>query len=279
MTGAAEWRSRVGDTWAAQWRRTERAFAGIGRVLDDVLAQVAPHAGCALDIGCGAGSTTLALAAARPALEVTGADLSHALLSVAQGRKEGRANVRFVLADAVDAAAEAAPLDLLVSRHGMMFFADPPAALAALRRAAAPAAPLVFTCFRARADNDWSAAIEAAAGIVAPPAAAYAPGPYAFADPDWTGALLRDAGWRAPRARAIDVPWVVGAGADPVEDALGFFTHIGTVARVLAEADPVTRGRLQDRLRKLLASRCRDGRVVFTAAAWLWTAQAGPGEA
>lgn len=274
MTTAPEWRGAVGDVWAAEWRRTELAFAGVGAILDAAVADVAPHAGRALDIGCGVGSTALALAQARPDLAITGADLSGALLAVAEARLAYRPNMNLINGDAVAAVKRLAPLDLLVSRHGVMFFPDPAAALAALNRATAPGAPLVFTCFRSRAENDWTMAVETALGIPAPIAAGYAPGPYAFADRAWTTALLAAAGWHDVMARPHDVVWQVGGGGDPVGDALGFFSRIGTTARVLAEADAVTRERLRERLRALLVERCRDGKVTFTAAIWLWTARA-----
>lgn len=277
MTDASEWRGRVGDTWAAEWRRTERAFAGIGAALDATIADLAPASGRgrALDLGCGVGSTARALAAVRPDMAVVGADLSAPLLAVARELSAGIANLAFVDGDAAAVAAERAPLDLIVSRHGVMFFPDPAAAFAGLNAAAGRHAPLVFTCFRGRDRNDWSGAIEAALDIPPPAVAGNVPGPYAFADDARTGALLAAAGWQDAQARALDVAWQVGGGADPVADALTFFERIGTVARVLAEVPPARRERLRDRLRALFAGRSRDGAVTFTAAIWLWTARAG----
>lgn len=138
MTVAADWAGRVGDVWAEEWRRTDRAFAGLAPHLDAaILDAVPPGPFTALDIGCGAGATSLALAAARPDARIVGVDLSSELVELARRRTEQLGNCRFGAGDVLAHAAAVRP-DLLVSRHGVMFFADPHAAFAALRRAAAP---------------------------------------------------------------------------------------------------------------------------------------------
>ena len=274
MTDAAAWEGAVGRAWATEHRRTERAFAAIGAALETAVASVAPAAGVAIDIGCGVGSSAMALAAARPALSVTGADLSTDLLAVARARAGARANLAFVAGDAVVVAEERAPCDLLVSRHGVMFFADPVAAFARLRASCRAGAPLVFSCFRARRENDWSAAIDTALGLSPPTAIGYAPGPYGFADEAFVADLLARAGWRDVRAVAHDVRYVVGAGEDPVADALGFYRRIGPAAAVLAAAEPERRAAMEARLADLFAARTRDGVVAFTAAIRIWHAAA-----
>ena len=169
MTEARDWIGRVGGTWASEWQRTDRSFGDLARRLDAAILDLAPETGRALDIGCGAGATSLALAAARPRLAITGVDLSPAQLTVARQRAAGHANLDFVEGDVLAVATKRAPIDQFVSRHGVMFFADPVAAFAALHAAAAPSAPLVFTCFRTMAENRWASEI-AAAVTGAPPA-------------------------------------------------------------------------------------------------------------
>lgn len=274
MTDAAAWTGAVGRSWAAEHARTERAFAAIGATLDAAVTAVAPAAGCAVDLGCGVGGTALALAAARPELAITGADLSEDLLAIARGRVGGRGGPAFVAGDAVAVAEELAPVDLLVSRHGVMFFADPAASFARLRKACRPGAPLVFSCFRPRRENDWSAAVDAALGLRVPASPGYAPGPYGFADRGFVAGMLARAGWRDAGVAAHDVRYVVGAGADPVADALGFYRRIGTAAAALAAADPATRAAMEARLADLFAARTRDGVVAFTAAIFVWHAVA-----
>ncbi|MEH3159934.1 MAG: class I SAM-dependent methyltransferase [Sphingomonas taxi] len=271
MTSAIDWRAQVGTIWAEEWRRTDRAFAGLVPHLDAAIrSAAAAEAFAALDIGCGAGATAAALAAARPDAQVTGVDLSGDLLAVARERHGGMPNLDFIHADAIDAAATLAPLDLLFSRHGVMFFADPHAAFARLRAATRPGGALVFSCFAALADNPWATLLAPAA----PPPAGYIPGPFAFADPAATHAILTAAGWDAAEPTPIRFAYRVGEGDDPVEDGLAFFARIGPAARLLRDAAPAERPLLADRLRAALAAQ-RNGAVVdFPAAAWIWTARA-----
>jgi SAM-dependent methyltransferase len=273
VTDAAAWIGRVGAAWAQEHARTERAFAGVAAVLDAAIAARAPERGQAVDVGCGVGSTALALAAARPRLDVTAVDLSEALLGAARLRDvEGR--VRFVAGDVCEVAPGIAPLDLLVSRHGVMFFADPLASFGALRASAAPGAPLVFSCFRARGENDWASSVDAALGIVRPESGDYVPGPFAFAGRAFVTDLLTRAGWMEVALQPHDVAYTVGVGADAVGAALAFYRRIGPAASVLAAADVNERATLEARLADLFAARIRNDAVTFTAAIWVVTARA-----
>ncbi|WP_298091205.1 trans-aconitate 2-methyltransferase [uncultured Sphingomonas sp.] len=275
MTGRSEWQTRVGQVWAQEWRRTDRALGGVAERLNAAIEACAPRSGHAVDVGCGAGSTTLALAAMRPDLRVTGLDLSPDLLGAARMRGEGHGNVAFAQGDALAILPALEPLDMIVSRHGVMFFDDPLAAFARMRAAMRPGAALVFSCFRARAENDWAVALDAAVGAASSVSPDYTPGPFGLADHGFTRDLLGRAGWTNIRAAPHDVAYRVGGGGDPVEDALGFFARIGPAATPLANADPGERSALETRLRSLLGSRVVDGAIDFTAAIWIWTATAG----
>ncbi|SOB87819.1 Methyltransferase domain-containing protein [Sphingomonas guangdongensis] len=273
MTSGAEWQGPVGQSWADEWQRTERAMAGIGDVLDAEIARVAPVAGRALDIGCGVGSTSLALTRSAPALEVVGVDLSAALVRVARERAAAAAALTFEAGDAIGVAERLAPNDLIVSRHGVMFFDDPAGAFARLRAAARPGAPLVFSCFRRREENEWARVLDAAAGVV--PLEASGPGPFSLADHTATTDVLSHAGWSDVTAVPHDVGYVLGDGSEPVEEALAFTRRIGPAARVIAEAGAADRSRIEDRLRAAFASRVTGGRVSLSASVWIWTARAG----
>jgi SAM-dependent methyltransferase len=277
MTSAAEWAGPVGDVWAAEWERTDRSFAGLSPALDAAILAAAPGGpGRAVDLGCGAGATSIALAGARPDLAVTGVDVSAELVRVAAGRGAGLANLRFVQADvAAGAEAIAAGADLLCSRHGVMFYADPASVFAALRRGVAPGARLVFSCFRSPAENPWAGALVAAiSGTVAAPPAGYAPGPFAFADPAWVGGLLTAAGWSVGEPRPVDYVYGAGEGEDPVADAAGFFRRVGPASAALRAAPDADRPAMLARLTAALAEYRVDGRVSFPAAAWIWSARA-----
>ncbi|MGK6355150.1 class I SAM-dependent methyltransferase [Sphingomonas sp. DT-207] len=273
MTTTFDWTGRVGDVWADEWRRTDRSLAGLAQHLDAAILAVAPRQGSAIDIGCGAGGTSIALATARPELSITGVDLSPSLVAIAQDRAASLANLHFQVADAQSLGPVAA--DLLFSRHGVMFFDDPVAGFAALRDAAKPGAKLVFSCFRARACNEWALVADAAVGNQVLPSSTYAAGPFAFEDSDFTRDMLVRAGWVDATAQSVDFAYVAGAGEDPVEDALGFFLRIGPAARAMADAEPDRRKAMRELLRAALACHVENGAVTFDAGAWLWTATAG----
>ena len=271
MTDASEWRGRVGEAWAEEWRRTDRSLAPVQAALLDALLPRLPAGAAVLDIGCGAGSTSLALAAARPDARVTGLDLSEPLVAAARERADGRA--RFEVGDAsVWTPADGCRFDALVSRHGVMFFDDPIAAFAHLHGLAASGAPFVFSCFRARDLNPWAAELAPVIVRFAPEAAAGPPpaqGPFAFADPDKVRAILAAAGFAAPEIAPLDIDFVTGEGADPVAETLAYFRRIGPFAALLRELDPPHRDEALAMVEAIAAARREGNRVVFPAAVWI----------
>lgn len=271
MTDASEWRGRVGDAWAEEWRRTDRSLAPVQAALLDTLLPLLPRGASVLDIGCGAGATSLALADARPDVQVTGLDLSEPLVTAARERANGRA--RFEVGDASSwTPSDARRFDALVSRHGVMFFNDPVAAFARLRSLTVPGAPFVFSCFRGRDENPWAAELAPIIARFAPEAAAAPPpkqGPFAFADPHRIRDILAAAGFTAPEIAPLDVEFVTGEGADPVAETLAYFRRIGPFAALLRELDPPRRDEALLMVEAIAAARRAGNRVVFPAAAWI----------
>jgi len=274
MTAATDWQARVGDVWAEEWRRTDRSFDALSRHLDAAILAAAPAQGHVLDIGCGAGSTSLALGLARPALTITGVDLSPALIAVATDRAGRSDHLRFEAA-AVETCGDGPRYDLLVSRHGVMFFADPSAAFTHLRHLARPGAALVFSCFAARSANRFATIADDLVGTPAPDPAALSPGPFAFADPGHVATLLTQSGWHVDSAARIDFAYRVGEGADPVADAADFLSRIGPAAAALRDAPPGERPAIKRELAALLAHYHHDAAVDLPAQAWIWRARAG----
>jgi len=189
MTLAHDWTGAVGDVWAEEWRRTDRGFGALAPHLDAAILAAAPARGSAIDVGCGAGATSIALAKARPALQVTGVDLSPALVEIARVRAAGLTNLSFHVADMAATRDFDGMANLVVSRHGVMFFDDPVAGMTALRRATKPGGALVFSCFDSVTRNRFAAEpMIAVTGREPRPAVGYAPGPFGFADPDFVAA-------------------------------------------------------------------------------------------
>lgn len=272
MTDSSEWQGRVGNTWAQEWRRTDRSF---GQLTETLLARTRDHPfDRALDVGCGAGELSLAIARARPDAYVTGIDISAALIAVARERAGNFGNVAFVEADAANWQNDPANrADLVLSRHGVMFFADPAAAFANLAVQAAPRARLLFSCFRGMRENAFASEIVRLLPEPPQPVDSDAPGPFAFADRNRVMAVLEAGGWRDVAVRAFDFSMVVGAGADPVADAVSYYERIGPAARAIAAMDMAGRERFLARVADLAARHLQGGIVSLPAAAWIVTAQ------
>jgi SAM-dependent methyltransferase len=269
MTGALEWEGGVGRAWAAEWQRTDRSFAPLTARLLDAIAALPGQS--IVDIGCGAGELSLALADARPEARVLGLDISAELVATATMRARGRANCAFAVADAAAWTPDRGVPDLYVSRHGVMFFADPVAAFAHLADIAARDAGLCFSCFRSAAENPWASGI-AALLPSASQSDPHAPGPFAFADPHRMRGILERAGWGEARFEPVDFRYLAGAGADAVADALGYFAQIGPAARAMRALPEAERASFGERLRGFVADHCANGEVAFSAAAWIVTA-------
>ena len=269
----SEWTGRVGDVWAEEQRRTDRTFEPV----DDALVATAAAAveGIAapriLDVGCGAGTTSFSLAARLPGATITGIDLSPALARAASARAAGIPRCRFEQADATRWAGER-DFDLLVSRHGVMFFDDPVAAFSHLRTLAKEGGRLVFSCFRSAKENHWASAL--AHLMPGGPGDPHAPGPFAFADEQRVAGILSQSGWRGAEAVPLNFGYVAGAGDDPIADANDFFARIGPVSRAIRELDDAGRERLRAGLDEQVRAHHKNGQVTFPAAAWIWSAQA-----
>ena len=109
-----------------------------------------------IDVGCGCGATTIDFAArVRHGGEVLGLDVSEPMLARARERASQDLPVRFVHADATvhDFAPDWA--DLIVSRFGVMFFADPARSFANLRKGLKRGGRLAFACWREAKQNPF----------------------------------------------------------------------------------------------------------------------------
>ena len=127
-----DWAGEMGARWLASLDRFEGMIAPIGAAL---LAQAGYAAGeRVLDLGCGGGATTLAIAGAvGPQGAALGLDVAPMLVAKAQERAAAQGSTaRFVCADAATASLDEPPFDRLFSRFGSMFFAEPVPAFANL---------------------------------------------------------------------------------------------------------------------------------------------------
>lgn len=271
------WDGVMGERWLAMLDQFEGMIAPIGIAL---LAGADFHPGqSVIDIGCGAGATSIDIARlVGPTGRVTGLDIAPMLIAKARERLDETLidTVEFVVADAQTTTPEAAPVDRLFSRFGVMFFEDSAAAFANMRGWLAPGGQIDFACWQAPDRNPW---IGMAAQIVGqhiqlPERDLDGPGPFRFADPDRTRAMLEGAGFHD----VVINPWtgdqpLAGEGSTP-ESATDFIMTTLDVSARLAEQDPDLPARVRAEIATALARYQRDGAVRLPGAAWFVTARA-----
>ncbi|MGC8731662.1 MAG: class I SAM-dependent methyltransferase [Halothiobacillaceae bacterium] len=231
-----------------------------------------------LDIGCGAGTTTLEIARRIGAAgHAIGLDISEQLLAVARERAANDARIAFVHGDATVHPFEPAASDWLLSRNGVMFFADPVASFTNMRQGLRPGGRLAFGCWRAAKLNEWiTVPLEAARkalppGLPPPPADPEAPGPYSFSDESRVARILAGAGFLDIEVRPIDVE--LDAAADGgLEGAAEFLQLVGPTSRFMAHHGEAVRAVARDNIRAALAPYARNGTVLLGGAIWIVTA-------
>jgi SAM-dependent methyltransferase len=272
------WNDSAGPVWVTQQERLDAQIGPLGSL---ARARAAIRIGeRVLDVGCGCGTTTLELAdAVGDAGRVVAVDISRPMLERARQRVEGAgsaARIEWRLDDAQTAAFEGGGFDLVFSRFGVMFFEDPVAAFANLRRALRRGGRLAFVCWQPRDKNPWMLApAMAAAQHVAfpPPPPPHAPGPFAFGDAAHVRGILERAGFADVAHEAVNGP--MRLAGDSVDEALELSLQIGPVGAALREARPSDeqRARVIEAVRKVIESFETPRGIEAEAGAWIVTAR------
>ncbi len=262
------WNTVVGRTWAQFQEQLDRQIAPLGL---EALRGLAPLVGeRVLDIGCGCGQTTLDLAArVGSAGHVTGVDISEPMLQVARGREMPRdaAQVEFLQSDAQTADLGEGVFDAVFSRFGVMFFSEPPAAFANLRKALKPGGRLAFVCWRPYLENLWMRApMEAAQPFLPPvqPTDPTAPGPFAFAEPQRVASILRTAGFEDVSIAPFDA--MIGGGS--IEDTVDLTFRVGPLGSALREAPDLVPA-VREAVMACLSEYATSQGVLMPAAVWI----------
>jgi SAM-dependent methyltransferase len=268
---AEDWNGASGREFIEQRERHERMK---GRLTARLLAGARIQAGeNVLDIGCGCGDATILAARATGSGRVLGADFSR--IQVAEARRlaaaAGVANARFEVADVQVHPFGAGIFDVVVSNFGVMFFEDPAAAFANLRKTLRRGGRLAFVCWRAREENPLFTV--GFAGAAAVPGLREVPGPGAFslADGGRVGALLSGAGFGGIEFAKVDEPMLIGRDVD---DVLEYERASPAAAGVLTGLSPAQAAGLTGQVRDRLAPYASPDGVIMPGAAWLVTAQA-----
>ncbi len=269
---AALWNGPAGRAWVESQAALDRMF----EPLEDLLLDTVPAGSdiCVLDVGCGTGSTTLALARRLGAAgSCMGGDISAPMIALARTRaaQEG-ARARFLCADAGSYGFTPAGFDAIVSRMGVMFFADPVRAFANLRRAAREDAELNFIAWRQPEENPFMTTAERAAAPLLPALPAGrpdAPGQFAFADRRRVGGILAASGWAGVEIQPVDL-----ACSFAEADLVSYITRLGPLGLALDAADAATRRGVVATVRAAFEPYVHSDEVRFTAACWQVAARA-----
>jgi len=271
---ASLWNGPAGRAWVTAQRILDEMFAGFATHLAQTIPQGADwHV---LDVGCGTGATTLALAQRLgPRGHATGIDLSAPMIDVARQRAaEAGQPLDFIAADAGQPPLRTASIDHIVSRFGVMFFDNPVQAFTRLRVATRQGGTLHAVVWRSASDNPFMTTAERTAARLPPlpplpPRVPEGPGQFAFADPDRVRGILASAGWGKVTITPLDMPCEIAR-----HDLRTYLSLLGPVGTALRSEtlDEAERERILDVIETAFFPFVARDRVRYTAACWVMQA-------
>src|SRR5882762_198421 len=268
----AFWNGLAGQHWTDRQQAQDTI---LGPVSDVLIDRAKARAGERIvDVGCGCGATTIALAQKVGSTgHVFGIDISAPMLGRARQIAPAGLPVDFVLADATVYPFEPASFDLLVSRFGVMFFAEPALSFANMRRALRPSGRLAFACWREPRDNPW---------LMTPLQAAYRhvpklpqqgpddPGPFSFASEQRVAGILSEAGFTGIEMERCDLSLDIAIGRG-LEAAVETAVEMGPAARALEGQPPDVIAAATHSIREVLSPFASGQEVPLAASMWIVT--------
>ena len=269
----AYWSGIGGERWAKSIGRIGAEMRPLGRLAMDALD---PAPGSTVrEVGPGTGAATVELARrVGPQGRVIGVDVSVPLIEIARRTvaDQGLENVEIINADAQELVLET-PVDAVFSRLGIMFFSDPVAAFANLRRCTRPGGRIGFVSWQSLKDNPWFGAasnvLYETVGLSWPQPDPQTPGVFSLADPDLVRRILQDAGWQDVEVRPMVTELVLDS--EQVEERLASALKWAPAEFTAASAEVREQG--AQRAREAILSFERDGAVRFDQAILVVTAR------
>jgi SAM-dependent methyltransferase len=269
----AYWNGPAGQRWA---ERQQAQDVVLGPIADVLIDRAKPKPGeRVIDVGCGSGVTTISFARkVAPSGHALGVDISGPMLARARASAPKDLPIDFALADATVYPFDPASFDLLASRFGVMFFADPVASFANMRKALRPTGRLAFACWREPRENPFfMAPLQAAYKHVPklPQQGPEDPGPFAFASEARVRRVLGEAGFAGVELEACPLllDAAIGRGLDGAVQ--GAF-EIGPVSRALEGQPEELRVAAASSIREALAPFAKGNAVLLPASIWIVTA-------
>lgn len=269
----AYWNGRAGERWASQQAVQDTIFIPVTQLL---IEHARPQPGeRVIDVGCGCGDTSIAFGKRVGASgHVLGVDISEQMLARAREVAPANLPVEFALADATTYPFKAGAADLLVSRFGVMFFAEPARSFANLRKGLRRGSRLTFICWRGPKENPWlMVPLQAVYRHVPrlPPVGPEDPGPFAFASSERVEHILREAGFADIHIAPHDLSLDIAAGGG-FESAVETAVIIGPANRALEEAAPDAKAAAIEAVRHDLKPFARGDSVRLGGAIWIVSA-------
>ena len=272
---AAYWNGPAGQRWIERQETQDVVLAPASAVLFE-RARVA-EGNRVIDVGCGCGETTIALAKrVGPKGHVIGIDISAPMLVRARERADTGLPLNFILADATVHPFEPGRADVVTSRFGVMFFADPVISFVNIRKALRPGGRLVFACWQEPRSNPWMMLpLQAAYKHVPrlPEVSPEDPGPFSFAREDRVRRILSAAGFSSIAMEPVDLILDI-AVARGLDAAVHGALSIGPVSRALDGQPPELIAAAANSIRAALAPLEQVNSVMLSAAIWIATALA-----
>jgi SAM-dependent methyltransferase len=271
----AYWNGPGGQRWTNRHAAQDILLAPVSRLLME-RANAKPGERI-FDVGCGFGSIANALAReVAPSGFVLGIDISAPMLDLARQLADKDLPLDFALADATVHPFEPESFDLLVSRFGVMFFAEPVVSFAHMRKALRPQGRVAFACWREPRANPWMMApLQAVYKHVPklPPQQPDDPGPFGFASEDRVNRILDEAGYKNIAMERCDLSLDIAVGGG-LEAAVRSALEIGPSSRALEGQPPEVKAAAEQSIRDMLAPFVRGESVPLPGSIWIVTARA-----